>query len=150
MPKAIEHTTQTPTAPPPTRRGILAGAGVILAAGAVTAARATTADPDAALIAACSALVGHEAELQRVVDTGAHFAFGTPECAHQEAEVARLCTVVDRALKGVEQTEPRTMAGLVAKARVMANLRDDTCVQDLASFGITLGWDILAVAGVEA
>ena len=134
----------------PTRRGILASAGLVLAACGITAARATTADPDAALIAACTAIVGHDAELQRVVNTGGHFDFGTAECDQQEAEVARLCTVVDCALKGIEQTEPKTMAGLVAKARVMANLREDMWTQDLASFGIALGWDILAVAGVEA
>jgi hypothetical protein len=134
----------------PTRRGILASAGLVLAACGITAAHATPADPDAALIAACGALVGHEAELQRVVVTGEHFAFGTHECDRQEAEVARLIGVVDDALRGVEQTEPRTMAGLAAKARVMANLRDEMWDQDRARLGIALGRDVLAVAGVEA
>ena len=150
MTEATCNLSQASAAPPPTRRGILAGAGLILAAGGITAARATAANPDDALIAACSALIAHEAEMQRVILTGAHFAFGTPECASHEAEVARLITAVDGALKGVEQTAPRTMAGLVAKARVMANLRDEMWSQDLASFGIALGRDILAVAGVEA
>ena len=150
MIEGTERITKAPNAPSPTRRAMLAGTGLILAAVGITAARATAANPDDALIAACSALVGHEAELQRVVATGEHFDFGTPECDRQEAEVARLITVVDDALNEVKQTEPRTMAGLVAKARVMANLRDEMWAQDHASFGIALGRDILAVAGVEA
>jgi hypothetical protein len=51
---AFSHLSQASAAPPPTRRGILASAGLILAAGGITAA--TPENSDADLLALCARL----------------------------------------------------------------------------------------------
>jgi hypothetical protein len=65
IPKATHDTTPTSTAPPPTRRGLLAGAGLILAAAAVTAATVAE-SPDAELLAECERFIQGEADYGRL------------------------------------------------------------------------------------
>jgi hypothetical protein len=97
---------------------------------------------DAALIAACSAFPAVHAELRRVVATGDDLAHGSLECKHQEAEVARLADAVDRAIAEVDDMPARTVAGLLAKARFLINLPEETDHATAADLGCTLAVDM--------
>jgi hypothetical protein len=118
IPKATHDTTPTSTAPPPTRRGLLAGAGLILAAAAVTAATVAE-SPDAELLAECERFIQGEADygrLCRAADfssdetiTPAKRAVIDAFNAHSEAHHARGYWLAN--------CEPQTVAGIRAKAR---------------------------------
>jgi len=97
---------------------------------------------DAALIAACKAFPAVHAELRRVVATGDGLAHGSPECEHQEAEVARLGDAVDRAIAEIDAVPARTVAGLLAKARFLINLPEETDHATAADLGSSLAVDM--------
>jgi hypothetical protein len=135
MVEATKHITKKFTPPPPTRRGILAGAGLILAAGAVTAATVAE-SPDAELLAECEVFIQGEAEyVPRCADvdyecdarvTPAMQAEIDAFAAHSDAHHARGYWLAN--------CRPNTVEGLRAKARaVLVYLTDDDKPQDMIS-----------------
>ena len=97
---------------------------------------------DAALIAACAAFPTVHAELRQMVAAGNGLAHGSPECEHQEAEVARLGDAVDRAIAEIDAMPARTVAGLLAKARFLINLPEETDHATAADLGSALAVDM--------